>query len=98
MSGVRSDIGYCVWVLFHKRWGKTPFEGKLRSQMWWQNRLNQFIDAPTTDIPAETNLRPGIYDQTGCEIPPPTPLEQEFNMPNLDYETLLKAWIRVHSK
>jgi hypothetical protein len=75
---LKSDFGYCVWVLFYKRWGKTPFEGKLRSQTWWQNRLNQFVDVPETTIPAETNLRPGIYDQTGHEIPPSARYEDEF--------------------
>lgn len=93
---MKSEIGYCVGILSDKFWGKTPVDGRLRSKSWWENRLNKLINVPTYNIPKELNTTPGIYDSLGNDVKPPIPLEIEFNMPDLDYNTLLKAWRKLH--
>ena len=47
---MKSEIGECVYVLFYRLWGKTPINGRLRSQIWWKNRLQALIDSPAIEI------------------------------------------------
>jgi len=90
-----SEIGLIVWILQRQLWGKILFNGQLRSQRWWKNRLQSIINEPSIVI--EHNLNPGIYYEDGTPIPPPIPLEVEFNMPNLDWETLIKLKpLKIH--
>jgi hypothetical protein len=56
---MRSEIGLCVRTLFYKEWGKVPINGRLRSQTWWQNRLNELL-ADQTVIPLELGPEPVI--------------------------------------
>jgi hypothetical protein len=56
---MRSEIGLCVRTLFNKEWGKVPINGRLRSQFWWQTRLNELLNDPTI-IPLELGPEPVI--------------------------------------
>lgn len=47
------QIGICVDVLFHKKWGKTPINGQLRSRLWWERRLQLLIERPAITIPTD---------------------------------------------
>lgn len=87
---MRSDIGYCVWVLFHKKWGQIPIDGRLRSQHWWKTRLQGLIDAPAVQCNCDWEPKPAET--------PPIPFEIEMGYPDLDYETLLKAWKKVQHR
>lgn len=87
------EIGLCVWILYEKRWGKIQFNGKLRSQQWWRNRLQDLIDHPKLIKFGESI----IWDGKPAE-PAPIPFEIEMGMPDLDYQTLLKAWKRYEEK
>lgn len=71
----RCEIGYCVWILYNKRWGKTLIDNKLRSRNWWETRLNELINAPT--VSAVCDWEPGIYDELGNPIPPPPRYESD---------------------
>jgi hypothetical protein len=84
-----SEIGLIVWILLERLWSKIQINGRLHSEKWWRKRLQSTID--TTSI-IENNLNPSIYNEDGTPIPPPIPLEIEFNMPDLNYEMLSKAW------
>lgn len=50
---MKSDIGECVYVLYHKRWGRTLVDGSLKSRDWWQRRLDGLINQPTITISKE---------------------------------------------
>ena len=52
---MRSEIGLCVRTLFYKEWGKTPLNNRLRSQDWWERRLQTLVSDPTV---IELTLRP----------------------------------------
>lgn len=84
-----SEIGYCVWVLYHKLWGKVSVDGKLKSQYWWKTKLNDLINSESIHLDCPWECRPSE--------PAPIPFEIEFNMPNLDYETLAKAWKKINN-
>lgn len=85
------SIGDCVYVLYHKLWGKTLVKRKLKSQGWWQQQLAAIINGPVIELP-KTDWEPGIYDQSGNPMPAPLPFEVEADFPDLDYDTLFKAW------
>jgi hypothetical protein len=76
MNEIKSDIGECVSVLFHKTWGKIPIKGQLKKRVWWENRLQTIINLPTAII--ENNLTPGIYNVDGTPVPDPIPYEIEI--------------------
>jgi hypothetical protein len=44
---MRSEIGLCVRTLFYQEWGKTIINNRLRSQNWWERRLQTLITDPT---------------------------------------------------
>lgn len=67
-----SQIGICVDVLFHQKWGKTPINGQLKSKSWWERRLKALIEAPAITIPAEN-----LWDGKPAE-PAPIPYEIEM--------------------
>jgi len=50
---MRSDLCLTVWILRHKLWGKMPIEGRLRSEHWWQQRLDWLINKEEDPIPPE---------------------------------------------
>ena len=79
-----SEIGLIVGILQDKLWGKIQFNGCLRSERWWQRRLQAIINAPEITISPEN-----LWDGTPAE-PAPIPLEVEFGMPDLNWETLIK--------
>ena len=56
---MRSELGLCVRTLFYKEWGKIPINGRLRSQSWWQNRLDELLSDKTV-IPLELGPEPVI--------------------------------------
>ena len=91
-----SELGLIVWILQRKLWSKIKLNGQLKSESWWNNKLQSIINSPPIDI--ENNLNPGIYDQDRKKIPPPIPFEIEMGMPNLNYEMLLKAWKKAFPK
>lgn len=66
------SIGYIVWVLHFKLWGKIPVNGKLRSQQWWRSRLTDIINQPTIHIPPEN-----LWDGKPAE-PAPIRFEEEM--------------------
>lgn len=68
----RSEIGYCVWILHKKLWGKIQFNGQLKSKNWWQNRLQVFINEPEIKI----------TEFWECRTAEPIPYEVEFNLSN----------------
>jgi hypothetical protein len=84
-----NNIGDCVYVLHHKRWGKTLVGGRLRSQSWWEKELGNLINSPTVIIPPEN-----LFDGKPIE-PLPTPFEIEMGIPDLNYEIFLAAWKRI---
>lgn len=85
-----SEIGLIVSILFYKKWGRIPVNGRPRSEQWWRNRLNDLINAPTVEI--ETPW------ECGSSEPAPTPFEIEIGMPDLNYDMLIKAWRRLDEK
>jgi len=88
---IKSEIGEATIVLFSKSWGKYRIGNRLRSQSWWQKRLNDIINEPTYVIPPE-------HLWNGCPaVPAPIPFEIEVNMPSLDYDILFTAWQKIHS-
>jgi hypothetical protein len=82
-----SEIGLIIEVLNNQLWSKIQFNGQLRSQKWWNRRLESLINST---VIIENNLLPGIYNQDGTPAPIPIPLEVEFNMPNLNWEMLMQ--------
>ncbi len=83
------DIATCVYILSHKRWGRTAYKGMLKSEKWWRFQLDNLINAPDIIIPPEH-----LHNGKPAE-PAPVPFEIEMNFPNLDYATLLKAWKKL---
>jgi len=79
-----SEIGLIVWILLERLWSKIQVNGRLRSERWWTNRLQSIFDEPDIVLETPWECKPAE--------PAPIPLEIEFNMPNLNYKTLLKAW------
>jgi hypothetical protein len=47
---MKCELGECVYVLFYALWGKTNINGQLKSRIWWQNRLQTFINTPAIEI------------------------------------------------
>lgn len=88
---MRSEIGFTVWVLSKKRWGKTFIDGKIRSQRWWQQRLEYLINKEEDPIPSEN-----LWD--GKPVDYPIPFEVEVGMPDLNHDTFLTAWKKMKSK
>ena len=43
---MKSEIGECVYILYHKMWGKILIGNCLRSRIWWENRLKYLINSP----------------------------------------------------
>ena len=86
-----SEIGLIVSILFYKRWGRIPVNGRPRSEQWWRNRLADLINAPTVEIPPEN-----LWDGSPAE-PAPIPFEIEVGYPDLDHATFLKAWKRCRA-
>lgn len=81
---MKSDIGYCVWVIYHRFWGRVAVNGRLRGEKWWKQRLETLINTPAISI--TTPWEPKTAEDT------PTPFEIEMGYPDLDYDTFLKAW------
>lgn len=86
-------IGFCgdeicliVWILLERLWSKIQVNGRLRSELWWRNRLQGIFNEPDVVVSSEN-----LWDGKPAE-PAPVPLEVEFNMPDLNYDTLIKAW------
>ena len=75
---MKSDIGECSYVLYHKVWGKTPVGNRLRSKKWWEDRRETLINSPTVVVDPKDNTNPGIYDQDGTPILHPIPFEIEM--------------------
>jgi hypothetical protein len=84
INDIKSDLGECVCVLFHKAWGKTLYKGKLKNQSWWQRRKEELIHAPSVIIqnPQDGNIGGFIL----------IPFEIEVGHPELTYEELIVAW------
>ena len=47
------QIGICVDILYHQKWGKTLINGQLKSKSWWERRLKALIDTPAIPIPVD---------------------------------------------
>ena len=60
-----------------KLWGKTLFQGKLRSEQWWRNRLNTLIEERMKEPAVELTLGPESE-----VVDFPIPYEAEFEMSN----------------
>lgn len=85
----RDELGYAVWVVHYKLWGKIPFNNKgLKGEVWWRKRIEVLVNAPTIDIPKEllSNWEP--TDR-------PIPFEVEMNYPSLSYKELKEVWDRL---
>ena len=78
------EICLITWILLEKLWGKITVNGRLRSEQWWRNRLQDIFNEPDITIETPWECRPAE--------PAPIPFEIEMGMPDLNYETLLKAW------
>ena len=78
------EICLIVWILLERLWSKIQVNGRLRSELWWRNRLQSIFDEPDIVLETPWECKPAE--------PAPIPLEIEFNMPDLNYKTLLKAW------
>ncbi len=39
-------LGFCVYVLSNKLWGKITVQGKLRSQRWWELGKKVLMSGP----------------------------------------------------
>jgi len=88
---MRDEIGYCICILHHqdvilgndgkqkfihsKLWGKTLFEGNLRSEKWWQTRLERLREEQLKTLPITLTLSPEkeLNDM-------PVPFEVEFDL------------------
>jgi hypothetical protein len=81
---MKSEIGSIVYILLNKLWGKTPINNRIRSEQWWRNRLQDIFDEPDVIISPEN-----LWDGKPAESAP-IPLEVEFGMPDLNWETLIK--------
>lgn len=88
---MKSEIGFSVLVLKRKQWGKTLIDGKIRSEKWWRQRLEYLINEPIEPIPTE-------HVRDGHPVDWVTPLEVEFNIPDLTHEIFLKGWQRMQAK
>lgn len=82
-----SEIGLIVGILQDKLWSKIQVNGRLRSERWWRNRLQDIFNEP--DITIETPW------ECGPAEPAPVPFEIEMGIPNLNHEMLLKAWKKI---
>lgn len=82
----RDELGYCVWVLTYRLWDSPITTPPRQSRKWWKERKRKLIEGTSV---CETILNSN-------HIEPPIPLEVEFNMPNLNYEMLLKSWKRIN--
>jgi hypothetical protein len=72
---MRSELGFAVLVLARKEWGRTPVAGRLRSERWWRQRLEELINVTEEPIPPEN-----LWDSKPIDYP--MPYEVEFNMSN----------------
>lgn len=72
---IKSEICYIVGILKRKSWGKTLIGGRLRSEYWWRNYLNELINKDEDPIPPEN-----IWD--GSPVDYSMPYEVEFSMSN----------------
>lgn len=77
-------MGYIVWVLQWKLWGKVLVGQRLRSQNWWRIQLENEINSSIIEINKEN-----LWECKTAE-PPPIPFEIEYNFPNLNWEMLMK--------
>lgn len=73
---MKSDIGFIKMLLYYGITGRVMVGNKIRSREWWENKLQELIQAPCD--PITENLNPGLYDQSGNPVPPPIPFEQEM--------------------
>jgi len=71
-----------------KLWGKTLFEGKLRSERWWQNRLDKLKEDRSKEPTIELSLGPESE-----LVDFPTPYEVEFDLPNKIDCTSYFSWL-----
>ena len=89
---LKSEIGYTVFVLTRKNWGKILIDRRLRSQQWWKNHLQELINKKEEPISIEN-----LWDSKPIE-PIPIPFEIEFNMPNLNSDVFLESYKRINEK
>src|SRR5271169_1407476 len=68
-----SELLLVTSVLCDKKWGKTPVDGKLRSERWWRNKKQNLINM-TNDI----DIKPTIPFPDYIEPPPPIRYEDEY--------------------
>jgi len=68
---MKSEIGECVSVLYHKTWGRTLVGNRIRSKGWWEKRLQDLINDPEVINLDLTNYPEFEYDV-------PIPFEQEM--------------------
>jgi hypothetical protein len=80
------EICLITWILLEKLWSKIQVNGRLRSERWWRNRLQDIFNEPDVIVSPEN-----LWDGKPAE-PAPIPFEIEMGMPDLNYEMLLKAW------
>ena len=78
------EICLITWILLERLWSKIQVNGRLRSERWWRNRLQDVFNEPDVIISPEN-----LWDSKPAE-PAPIPLEVEFGMPDLNWETLIK--------
>lgn len=83
----RCEMGYCIWILREKLWGKVVFEGRLRSENWWRRRLENEMNQPAIVIPPEN-----LWECCPAE-PAPMPFEQEMGWTDDTAEHWLK-WLQ----
>jgi hypothetical protein len=89
-----SEIGFTVWVLHNKLWGKIIVGNRPRSEQWWKSRQWQLIyDTPT--IETTIDWKPGIYNPDGTPQEPPIPFEKETGLDRFPPELWLGILQRV---
>lgn len=70
---MKDQLGICVDILFHGKWGRNPINGQLKSRSWWERRLKSLIDTQAITIPREL-----ITDWVLADKPIPYEIEMEF--------------------
>ena len=66
------ELVICVDVLCHKKWGRTLYNGQLKSQSWWERHKNALINTEATQIAKELLASGSVVEN------PPVPYEIEM--------------------
>lgn len=87
---MKCDIGECVYVLYHKLWGRTIVGNRIRSKAWWEKRLQDLINTPTITIEHK------YEEEWTYDIPPR--YEDEYQMSNSweEYFEKWDGWLKEH--